>query len=183
MDQSRTSFPIRFKDKKGRSIVIRPYERTDHDKLQEMYDYFEPKGLEAGLPPPEDNVRHHWLQTVTSSFFNLIALHRDQVVGHAALDLWDPSLCPEYLIFILQGFRNCGLGTAMSEIMRDMAQDSGCKKIWLTVRSANTCAIRVFKKVRFRFRGGIDIDREMELIIRQKTSPHPSGKRKTTKIP
>jgi ribosomal protein S18 acetylase RimI-like enzyme len=51
--------------------------------------------------------------------------------------------------------------------MKEVARDSGCRKVWLNVRTGNSIAIRVFKKVGFEFVGEIDIQREMELIIKK----------------
>jgi RimJ/RimL family protein N-acetyltransferase len=156
-----------MKDTRGRVIKIRAYEDSDYKDLKEMYNNFEPKGLEAGLPPPDHKTRHEWIDQMVSSFLNILALHRGRVIGHAALDIPDVHACPEYLIFIEKGFRCCGIGTRLSEIMKDVARDTGCKKVWVTVRTANTIAIRVFKKVGFEFVGHIDIQREMEMIIRR----------------
>jgi ribosomal protein S18 acetylase RimI-like enzyme len=132
-----------------------------------MYEDFEPKGLEAGLPPPDDNTRKKWIGQMVGCLFNVVALYRGSVVGHAALDIADVHTCPEYSIFIKQGFRDCGIGTRLSEIMKEVARDAGCRKIWLTVRTGNTCAIHVFKKVKFEFRGEMGVEREMELIIKK----------------
>ena len=156
-----------MKDKLGRLIRIRAYGESDYNDLREMYDSFEPKGLEAGLPPPDEKVRHKWIDQVVSSFFNVLALHRGRIIGHAALDIDAANACPEYSVFISKEFRYRGIGTELSEIMKEIARNAGCRKIWLTVRTGNTCAIRVFKKVRFEFRGDIGIEREMELIIRK----------------
>ena len=45
--------PSQMKDTKGRLIKIRAYEDFDYEGLQKMYDGYEEKGLEAGLPPLE----------------------------------------------------------------------------------------------------------------------------------
>ena len=132
-----------------------------------MYDNFEPKGLEAGLPPQDAKTRHEWIDQMIASFFNVLAFHKARVIGHAALDLKDLHTCPEYLIFIKKAFRHLEIGTRLSEIMKQLARDAGCKKVWLTVRTGNTIAIRVFKKVGFEFVGDIDIQREMELFIKK----------------
>jgi GNAT superfamily N-acetyltransferase len=158
-------FPFEMKDKQNRIIVIRPYGEVDYKNLRKMYDDFEPKGLEAGLPPPDRNTRNKWIGQMVVSLFNVLALHRGRVIGHAALDLSDACAFPEYLIFVEQGFRDSGIGTRLSEIMKEVARGAGCRKIWLTVRTGNTCAIHVFKKVKFTFTGGIGVEREMELII------------------
>lgn len=167
MRQKSMALPFQMRDKRRRVIAIRAYADSDYMDLKEMYDNFEPKGLEAGLPPPDDITRHKWIDQIVLSLFNVLALHGGRVVGHAGLDISDLSGCPEYLVFMKQGFRNCGIGTRLSETMREVAKGAGCKKIWLTVRTGNTCAIRVFKKIRFKFRDEIGVEREMELILRR----------------
>ena len=159
--------PSQMRDGQGRLIKIRFYEDSDYKDLKAMYDSFEPKGLEAGLPPIDKKIRHEWVDKMISSLFNVLALHRGRVIGHAALELSDVNACPEFLIFIKQGFCYCGIGTRLSEIMKGVARDTGSKKVWLTVRTGNAIAVKVFKKVGFDFVGGIDIQREMELIIKK----------------
>lgn len=170
MSEITFSWPVKYKDGKGRSILIRPYTDEDFAGLKKMYDSFEPKGIEAGIPPVEAQTRDKWLRSIVSNFYTILATYRGRIIGHAGLDLSNPDLCPEYLIFIKQGFRDCGIGTFMTKLMKKLAHQSGCKKIWLTVRSANTRAIRVFEKAQFQFKGGIDIQREMELLIRPSSS-------------
>ncbi len=155
------------KDKKGRVILIRPYAKSDYQALSEMYEKFEPKGLEAGLPPQDTKVRRQWLDSVINTFFNIVAVHRGQIIGHAALDLKTNNICPEYLIFISKPYRYAGIGTRLCEAVKEIAGDKGCRKLWLTVRTGNTIAIRLFKKVGFKFVGDMDIQREMELPLEQ----------------
>jgi RimJ/RimL family protein N-acetyltransferase len=164
-----------IKDKCGRVIDVRVYEAGDFGNLKAMYDAFEPKGLEAGLPPEDSQTRLKWLRNVTASLFNILALYEGRVIGHCALDLSCRPSCPEYLIFIEKQFRNCGIGTKLSAIMRGVALEAGCEKIYLTVRTANTRAIKVFKRVGFEFRGNIEIERDMELNLK-------GFKRKSEKI-
>lgn len=158
--------PLRVKDKLGRSIHVREYEAPDVEALCKMYDDYEPKGLECGLPPPDEKVRHEWLRHLVSEFFNVLALYKGQVIGHAALDFPDSCLCPEYLIFIQKGFRNMGIGSALSQTMKKVAEEGGCEKIVLTVRTANRRAIKVFEKVGFAFLDGIQPCRDMALELR-----------------
>ena len=156
-----------MRDGQGRSIKIRAYEESDYKDLKAMYDGFDPKGLEAGLPPIDEKIRREWIDKLVSSFFNVLAFHRGRVIGHATLELSDVNACPEFLIFIKQGFRYCGIGTRLSEIMKNVARDARCQKVWLTVRTGNAIAVKVFKKVGFDFVGSIDIQREMEFVIRK----------------
>jgi RimJ/RimL family protein N-acetyltransferase len=159
--------PVQIKDKRGRPIQVRAYEATDFEALHKMYDTFEPKGLECGLPPPDHQVRLRWLNYVVSELFNVLAIYKDRVIGHSALDLLGSPFCPEYLIFIQKGFRNLGIGTALSTIIKKAAEEAGCEKVVLTVRTANRRAIKVFEKVGFAFCGGIDTYRDMELELKR----------------
>ena len=166
------SLPAQFKDRRGRLIKFRAYEATDFEGLKEMYDTFEPKGLESGLPPLDDQARFRWLNCVVSELFNVLALYKDQVIGHSALDLSCAPSCPEYLIFIKKEFRNCGIGTAFSMVMKSVSQEAGCEKVVLTVRTANTRAVKVFKKVGFIFTDKIEVERDMELNLKKDKLSH-----------
>ena len=158
--------PLLIEDKRGRLIQIRAYENGDFEALREMYDTFEPKGLESGLPPPDNQARLKWLSYVVSTLFNVLAIYNGRVIAHSALDLACTPSCPEYLIFTRKGFRNCGIGTAVSMVVKEVAQEAGCEKVVLTVRTANTRAIKVFKKVGFAFTTGIEVERDMELELK-----------------
>ena len=164
--------PHQVKDLRGRTIVIRAFEPADLKGLMDMYDRFEPKGLEAGLPPANDQTRHKWVQMMVSSFFNILATHRGIIIGHAALDRLVDQGAPEFLIFIQKEFRHFGIGTTISNLIKKLAKNAGCERVFVNVRTGNAIAIRVFKNVGFKFIGEIDIQREMELKIkRQRKKP------------
>jgi GNAT superfamily N-acetyltransferase len=162
-----TCLPTQIKDKRGRLIHIRAYQPEDFKALKEMYETFEPKGLECGLPPIDKRVRSKWLQHLASELFNVLATHKSRVVGHSALDLSCSPLCPEYLIFVQKGFRDLGIGTALSEVMRKVGEEAGCDKVALTVRTANSRAVRVFQKVGFGFCTEMGPCRDMELPLKR----------------
>jgi RimJ/RimL family protein N-acetyltransferase len=170
--------PVQIKDTSGRPIKIRAYKASDFEALREMYDSFDPKGLECGLPPSNDQVRLKWLNYVVSELFNVMAIHQGHVIGHSGLDLRCSPLCPEFFIFIQEGFRNLGIGTALSGVMKKVAEEAGCEKVVLTVRTANRRAIKVFEKVGFGFCSGIDACRDMELQVK---SAMPRGKKRCRK--
>jgi len=172
MENSGHILPCNIKDSRGRLIILRAFEPVNLMGLMDMYDRFEPKGLEAGLPPANDETRHKWLGLMVSSFSNILATHKGIVIGHAALDRLDDQSCPEFLIFIQKEFRHCGIGTKISGLIKKIAKNAGCEKVFLNVRTGNAIAVRVFKKVGFKFIGEIDIQREMELTIkRQRRKP------------
>jgi len=160
--------PTQIRDKRGRLYQVRAYETGDFEDLKQMYDAFDPKGVECGLPPPDDQVRLKWLHYVVSDLFNVVTTHKNKVVGHCALDLSCSPSCPEYLIFIRKEFRDRGIGTAFSKVMRELAEEVGCEKVVLTVRTANTRAIKVFEKTGFVFCGRIEAERDMELPLKPK---------------
>lgn len=157
--------PTQIEDKRGRHIQIRAYQAADFESLRDMYETFEPKGLECGLPPPDKQVRSKWLKRLVSELFNVLAMYRSRVIAHSALDLSCSPLCPEYLIFVRKGFRNLGIGTALSGVMKKVAHEAGCDKVVLTVRTANSRAIKVFQKVGFGFCTGMGPCRDMELPL------------------
>ena len=86
MENCSNILPSRMKDSQGRVIGFRAYEASDFKGLKDMYDTFEPKGIESGLPPANDETRHKWIEMMVSSFFNVLAIHKDRIIGHAALD-------------------------------------------------------------------------------------------------
>ena len=157
--------PVSITDYQGRKITVRAYKETDLEGLRDMYDHFDPMGAEAGLPPPNYQVRRKWIDLMVTSFFNIIALHEDAVVGHAALDTLIKGSCPELLIFVKKEYRHCGTGTILSDMIKKIAGQVGCDRLWLNVRTGNAIAIKVFKKVGFKFVGQLDIQRDMELTI------------------
>ncbi|MBW2108455.1 MAG: GNAT family N-acetyltransferase [Deltaproteobacteria bacterium] len=161
-----SSLPARFRDKQGRRITVQAFRTKDFDALVQMYDTFEPKGTECGLPPRDPGMRMAWLRDVTKELFNILAWNRGRVIGHCAIDLARKDSCPEYLIFLRQGFRNRGIGTFLCEVMKSVAGEVGCKKVVVTVRTANTRAVKVFQKVGFVFCGDIAAERDMQLLIK-----------------
>ncbi len=173
--------PAEFEDRLGRRIVIRAYEKADYRAFKEMYDSFEPKAVECGLPPTDRQTRTQWVRHMTSVFFNVLAFYRGRVVGHSALDLACPTGCPEFLLFIREGFRDCGIGSFMLSVMKEIAAELGSDRMVLTVRAANAQAIRAFRKIGFVSCGGDEAQKDMELCF-TKSGPRrqksPGGSRR-----
>ena len=157
-----------MKGKVGLDIDIREYQIENHQGMLAMYDDFEPKGLAMGLPPPDDQVRRKWINDIIKTFYNFIALHKERIIGHAAIDILRTKASPEYLIFLHQDFRSRGIGTEFTLTVREICKKIGCRHVWITVSSANTRAVHMFKRVGFKFRGPIGIEREMALDLKQK---------------
>ena len=160
--------PYVIRDRIGLDINIREYQAEDRTGMMAMYDDFEPKGEAMGLPPPDDEVRRRWIDDIVKTFYNFIALHKKKIIGHAAIDIFRTKVSPEYLIFLHQDFRSRGIGTEFTLTVKKICKKLECRQVWVTVSSANTRAIHMFKTVGFKFRGPIGLDREMVLHFKQK---------------
>jgi RimJ/RimL family protein N-acetyltransferase len=156
-----------LKDKDGVPLVIRLYQDKDYPALTNMYRWFEPKEWSQGLPPRPEHTREEWLRYVVEEAINFLALMDGKVVGHAALFEMERGCSYEYLIFVHQDYQDRGIGTALSETMKDAAQDMKCRKIWLTVAALNLKAIHVYEKVGFCIVGPRDVECVMMLTLNE----------------
>jgi ribosomal protein S18 acetylase RimI-like enzyme len=150
------------------SFVIRFYQDDDKDYpfLTEMYRGFEPKEWSQGLPPSSEHKREEWLRYVVDKGINLLAITEDKVVGHATLFEMDPGISYEYLIFVHQDYQDRGIGTTLTQVMRELAREMRCSQIWLTVETRNFKAVHVYEKVGFCFVGPRDVECVMMLAMK-----------------
>jgi len=157
-----------IKDKYGAPFVVRLYQddERDYPALKEMYRGFEPKELSQGLPSRLDHKREEWLRYVAAEGVNLLAIMEEKVVGHAALFEMERGKSCEYLIFVHQDYQDRGIGTALTQLMRELAHEIGWSQIWLTVETRNFKAIHVYEKVGFCFVGPRDIECVMMLTLK-----------------
>ncbi len=149
------------KDKLGRTVLLRPYDKGDFNGLSEMYAEFEPKGKAMGLPPAQEENRHQWMMGIVEEWFNIVAVLENRIVGHAALDRPISGNTREFLIFIHQDYQNKGIGQALTFSILDAAKLMDCQKVWVVVENLNRIAIAVFKKAGFCFASGPDTERLM----------------------
>jgi RimJ/RimL family protein N-acetyltransferase len=158
----------RLKDRGGVPFVIRLYQNDEKDYpfLAAMYRGFEPKEWSQGLPPRLEQKREEWLRYVVDKGINLLAIMEGKLVGHAALFEIKRGRDYEYLIFVHQDYQDRGIGTALSQAMKDLAQEMECSKIWLTVGAINRKAIHVYKKVGFCIVGPRDVECVMMLALK-----------------
>ncbi|MBU4259349.1 MAG: GNAT family N-acetyltransferase, partial [Proteobacteria bacterium] len=103
------------------------------------------------------------------SFFNTVAIYQNNIIGHAAIDILRNKSSPEYMIFLDQDFRNRGIGTSQTRIIKKICEEFGCKQIWVTVTYHSILGIKVFKKLGFKFTGTIGPEREMILKLKPKS--------------
>ena len=157
-----------LKDKCGAPFIVRLYQKDEKDypSLTEMYQGFEPKESSQGLPPRLNHRREEWLRYVVDKGINLLAIMEGKFVGHAALFEMERGRDYEYLIFVHQAYQDRGIGTALSQAMKDLAHEMECSKIWLTVGAINLRAIHVYEKVGFCIVGPRDVECVMMLTLK-----------------
>jgi RimJ/RimL family protein N-acetyltransferase len=166
--------PRLLKDKYEVPFVVRLYQNDEMDYpfLAEMYRGFEPKEWSQGLPPRLEQKREEWLRYMVAEGINLLAFMEGKLVGHAALFEIKRGRDYEYLLFVHQDYQDRGIGTALCQAMRDLAQEMECSKIWLTVAAINLKAIHVYKKVGFCIVGPMDVECMMILSLKDDNAGH-----------
>ncbi len=118
--------------RKGRALTVRAHSSEDFGALVEMYRSFEPKRVAQGLPPPDVPRIARWLEHLQNKSHALLALDGKKIVAHTLL-------CPirkdevEFTIFVLQDYREEGLGTVLSRLTLAWAFEMGLSKVFLTM--------------------------------------------------
>ena len=153
----------------GTPLALRLYQHNgdDYRSLAEMYQDFEPKEQSQGLPARLEHQREGWLQYMVNKGINLLAIMEGKVVGHAALFEMERGKSYEYLIFVHQDYQDRGVGTALTGMIKELAQEMGFDQIWLTVARINLKAIHVYQKVGFCIVGPRDVECMMRLPLKQ----------------
>ena len=156
---------IRRTDKSGRPFEIGIAAVEDLSSLLEMYRIFSPKPASQGLPPEDSQTCHHWVKKLFETGQNFLAWREGRVVGHAALvpDLHGNS--GEFVIFVHQDQRNLGIGTELSRFSLERSAEIGFKSVWLTVNVLNSIAVKLYKKVGFRYSDTEDYERTMSVTL------------------
>ena len=160
--------PRLLEDKSGRPCLIRLYhdDERDYSLVKKMYERFEPKEWTQGLPHRSDKVREEWLQYVFREGINVLAIMDEGVVGHAALFEMESGKSCEYLVFVHQDFQNRGIGTALTQTVKELAEEMGYRRMLVTVEVINFKAIHVYEKCGFCPVGSKDIECEMVLHLK-----------------
>lgn len=135
--------------------------REGREDLILLYEEFSPKAMAQGLPPARDLDRIRWIDGLLSSGWNFIAWQDGKPSGHSALmpDLKRGDA--EYIVFVIQRYRNRGLGTVLTSIALEAARARGLHTVWLTVESINFRAIRLYRRAGFQFCDEGERDRTM----------------------
>ncbi len=156
--------PAEVRTRKGRTLRIREYDFRDFGALVEMYKYFEPKRGAQGLPPPDVPRIAQWLDRLQRKSSALVALEGPRVVAHAILcPMSDTAV--EFSVFVHQDYRQEGLGTGISELTLDWAQQMGMSTAFLTTELSNFPALCLFRKLGFLMTSNYGDECEMKLDL------------------
>ena len=158
--------PIGLEDDEGREITIREFD-GDRDALVEMYDDFDPADRAQGIPPVgEDRIRDWLDHLLCEDCYNVVAVHDDEVVGHATL-VGDDEGDYELAIFVHQDFQGAGIGTDLLGALLGLGEGAGIERVWLTVERWNRPAINLYKKVGFETTDAQSFEHEMSIRLKE----------------
>jgi RimJ/RimL family protein N-acetyltransferase len=104
---------------------------------------------------------HRWLErSVKAGMLYLVARVEGKVVGGASMHPQNDKRAhvAQFGIFICDGYRNLGLGTAMLREFIEIAKRRGFEILQLSVFANNTRALNVYKKCGFREVGRLSWD-------------------------
>jgi ribosomal protein S18 acetylase RimI-like enzyme len=164
--------PIQIQNRSGQTLMVREYQLNDFAALVEMYKGFEPKRVAQGLPPPDVPRIAHWLDQLQQKSRSLLALHEDRIVGHVILcPISDAAV--EYTIFVHQGFRGQGVGTAMTRLALDFAGEMGFAEVFLTTELSNFVALRLYRKLGFQLKSAYGDECEMRIGVVSAANARP----------
>ena len=94
---------------------------------------------------------------------NILAWQDNKGIGHGALIMDPGRQSGEFVIFVHQDYRNLSVGTELTRLTLQKAQELGCKSVWLTVSVTNFIAIRLYLRVGFAYCDMDDCERTMRV--------------------
>ena len=162
--------PAEIRTRKGRALLVREYSVEDFEALVEMYKSFEPKRVAQGLPPPDVPRIAHWLDHLQTNSHALLAFDGKKIVAHSVLCSIRKEQV-EFTIFVLQDYREDGLGTLLSKLTLGWAFDMGLSKVFLTTELWNYRAVGLFRKLGFSTKSSFGDECEMKLDLPADSEP------------
>ena len=159
---------LRSTDKSGKPFEIEIGCAEDLPSLMEMYRIFSPKPASQGLPPEDPETCHTWVKKLFEIGENFLVWRGNGVIGHAALvpDLKGKS--GEFVIFVDQNQRNLGIGTELTRFSLETARRLGFDSVWLTVNVSNFAAIKLYRRIGFRYCDMDTYERMMLIKLKEK---------------
>jgi len=146
-------------------IQVRPVGQPQRDLLVGMYDQFDPLGAALGLPPPNAQARHAWIDAALRQQVNLAAITPEgEAVGHCFLVAGEGASA-EMAVFVHQHFRRRGLGSALVKAALERGRDAGLRRVWTLTASDNIAALRLQFRCGFRVANSTASETEMEIEL------------------
>jgi GNAT superfamily N-acetyltransferase len=158
--------PVTFADGDGREVTIRAYDPVagDEEALVRMYDRFDPADRAQGIPPADEDRVRAWLANILGEdCLNVLAVHGDEVAGHATLVPDGDAY--ELAIFVLQAYQRAGIGTRLLEALLGYGAREGVERVWLTVERWNRAAVALYEKTGFETSSAESFELEMSLRL------------------
>ena len=146
---------VRLKD--GREVAIRPLTAEDNEKIYEMFKAMSEEALRWGMPPYTRERIERWMRNIE----NLIILgaeHERRLIGYAQIGKGSQPRrigTAGLAIYLHQDYQGAGLGTEMTGLLLEAAEEHGVHKVNLDTVADNEAAIRLFEKMGFEVEGRI----------------------------
>ncbi len=132
------------------TIQVRSLSTADREILLAMYRTFDPLGVAQGLPPRNEEARQIWIGRAIEEEINVGAFSpAGELAGHGFLASSDAGEA-ELAVFVHQGFRQRGVGTALVKAVLQRAGQNRLRRIWAMTASDNLPALRLLKRCGFR---------------------------------
>ena len=158
--------PCEFYDSRHRAVTTQMFTGAHFEPLKEMYDSYYPKGKANGLPPPDDKLRHKWIDFAVDIGTSIIAEVDHRIIGHTILfPMPGKKRRAEFGIFVHQDFQGCAIGSSLTYITLAYAARAGYECLWLIVEPRNRQAIKMYQRAGFDFEGEIDIEATMTMDL------------------
>jgi ribosomal protein S18 acetylase RimI-like enzyme len=138
----------RFVDKKGASLLVRPYAGRAYEALVDFYDEYPSRHRSMSLPPLTRPQVESWLDRLLDRGNNIVAFDGDDLIGHVAYSPQDAAES-ELVVFIAEEYQNRGLGTELCRQAVAHAAADGQDAMRLHVDTANESAIHVYESLGF----------------------------------
>jgi RimJ/RimL family protein N-acetyltransferase len=133
--------------------------------LIKMYDRFDLLGMAFGLPPLKPEGRREWIGYALSHKLNVAAYSpAGETVGHCFL-AGDKPGSAEMAIFVHQGVRRRGVGTALVNAALAWGAATGLRRVWSMTSADNTAALRLQENCGFRLTKCTFPEAELEIDL------------------
>jgi putative acetyltransferase len=141
--------------KDGREVMLRFLTANDKESLFGMFSSMSEKALEWSMAPYAMDDIERWTSSLPTRIA-IVAEYQGKIVGWASvykLPRQRRKGVGDLAIYLHQNFHNVGLGTAMTELLLQLAKSEKMHRIELTVVAENKIALRLYEKFGFHIEG------------------------------